>query len=353
MTFVNNHVKGYANTGISIINRSGSDPDDPAVRDTSWYMWARNVKVNYNIIENDSLWLDSLSGVYTLTQNAIIIGSNATHVLAGGSIEVIGNIIYDNNSPISQRAPIFIWINTSGEKIDAIKIKNNIIIDVVIDTANYNQEGVINVVSGTVVPGFVDISNNIIQGMSYNGIRVSIVNASQATETTVRIDDNDLEGAFTFPYYSPDEFIVASGNTHNHLPVENLIGKYIGTYNLDFLVKASADSAILATWDVSSYLDKILTYDIHIVATNATSAWAANYDFYATLGDDGGTPFFTAALYDSVGFKGFALGNLPTISWTNSDADNGVLKIHASALFTRYSIFIKISSRGIPIWNAN
>jgi len=350
ISFINNHIKGYVVTGMGSINQAGADPNDPGVRDTSWYMWGRNIKINYNIVENDSLWLDSLSAFCTgNTTVAIQTGSFATHVLAGGTIEVIGNMIYNNNSPISQRAPIFVFINIGGERMDAIKIKNNTIFDVQIDTADYSQDGVIYLNEGTVVPRFVDISNNNIYGIGYNGIKVNFTNSGQSQETVVRFNNNNVQGAFTNPYFCLDENLVANDNTYNHELVENLINKYQGNYYYSFDSDAAADSTEIVTWDMSAYWEHLTTYKIKVLLNDATNSVSAEYNFYAYVGSEDSASVFGSGLIDSVGYRGYALTSLPTIGWTATSEDEKTLKLHFPTTFTRAGMYIDIAGR-IPIW---
>lgn len=351
---MNNYVKGYCVMGISAVNQAGSDPDVPYQKDTSWYKWIKDVIVGYNVVENDSLWLDSLSGVYSNTQHAIAVGSYSDSVFSGGTIEVIGNILRKNNSPIKQRSPIFVFVPTGGEREDAVIIKDNTIMDVKIDTANYATDGVIYLVNGTLVPRFCMIAGNYISGTAYNGIKVNWINSGQAQETIVKFLDNEIEGDFTYPYYCRDDNITSSNNTYNHVRVPDLINTYVGTLKLALRTSGSADSLDIVNWDLTSIsADRLVTYKITVFITNALASFASEFNFHATCGDDGGTSFFQTGFIDSTAYKGYSSALLPTVSWTPITSDNQTLKIHTTNTYAELGLFIKITSWGIPIWKSN
>ncbi len=352
VNITDNNIKGFLVNGISAVNEPGSHPDVPSAIDTSWYKWVKDVKINYNFVNNDSLWLDSLSGVYTDTQAPIVAGSFGDSVFTGGSVEIIGNTIRGNNSPISQRSPIFVLVNIGGERMDAVQIKNNDIYDVQLDITNFATDGVIFLPSGTVVPKFTEISGNKILGTANNGIKVNFTNAGQSQETIVKIHGNDIQGSFIYPYFSRDDWTSLKNNTYNHEPFLELTSRYEGTSRHFIQTAASLDSTDILSWDVSGMDDRLITYYIEVMVSNALNSCSGIYTYYAYAGAQGSAPIYGAGLIDSTGFRCPAATYIPNVYWRGT-ATNKTLKLYSISGYTRTTIFMKFQSWGIPILETN
>jgi hypothetical protein len=351
---IGNHIKGFATAGIGAVNEAGSDPDNPSVIDAAWAKRVSDLFIAYNLIENDLTWLATLTNDYV---NHIQVGSYADTDLGAGAIKIIGNILRNCNAS-NQRGPIYVFVNTDGTPIDEITIKDNSIYDAEVTATTFGdfstQDGVITVVEGTIVPLFVDISNNKIYGDSANGIKVYPQNPDFAQSNSVNVSNNQLIGTFTNPVFiDRDLRQTALNNTYNGELLPDMIDAFNGSLKAKLLTAASTGTKDLLSQDGNNFLDGVCVYEVNIIAAGASPKFQALYKLSAYAKNDSETPVFGASFLEETWLLGTRnISYRPSLSWVGS-GDTRTLRVSCPTTYTNYFIEIKFSSWRNQHWRVS
>jgi hypothetical protein len=349
---IGNHVKGFATAGIGAVNEAGSDPDNPSVIDPLWAKRITDLTIAYNEIENDLTWLATLTNDYL---NHIQVGSSGDTDFGGGAIKVIGNILRNCNAS-NQRGPIYVFVNTDGTPLDEVTIKDNTIIDAEVTTTTFGdfstQDGVIYIVEGTVVPLFIDVSGNKIEGSSTNGIKIYCQNASVSQNNIVNVSNNDLYGTFAHPIFIDRDLRQRTlNNAYNGDKLPDLVDAFNGTFLSKLETGASSGFKDLLSINANGYTDGAMLFDIKIVAVGAASKRHVIYNYSALAKNDADVVAFS--VYEdggAIGVVGDALADPPALSWQGS-GDTRTLRITCPADYTNYFISINFSGWRLQLWS--
>jgi hypothetical protein len=344
-------VNNYCMGAIGALNEEGQDPDevDPA---NQWSKRVTDIYVSGNYCFLDSAWFESIT--HTAPFQYLTIGSFGNTVsFGGGSITVTDNQFMDCDVSDS-RALIWVAINTDGEPLKAVSIKNNTIWDVKVDTTTYGfpaeYDGVITLVNGTVVPKIVDISGNNISGYSINGIKVACYNTGQTQPHITSIKDNNFYGAFTYPLFADRDLNqIFSNNTYNGELLPDMIDAFNGSLKSSLETGASSATKDLLTIDASRYEDGMISYDIKIVVTEAVGNFRGVYEFLAVAQNDATVTSFSSTATKAKGINGDPQTYAPSVSWVGS-GDSRILRATCSQTFTNCQIFVNISGWRLQTW---
>ena len=340
---LSNHIKGYLWDAIAGVNEAGSDPDVPAEIDPLWAKRVTDVLIAYNYIENDSAWF--VLQTYGDSHSAIEVGSYSNTAIGGGSIIVHSNIIKNQNMSV-QRAPIFVFLNTDGTAHEAISIKDNIIWDAQV-SATWQSDGVIYLIPGDVIPKFVDISGNNIYGSSLNGIKVEMQNPSELQLSTVNINNNNLNGTFTYPLFiTRDLRQVTSNNTYNGDTLPEMIDRFMGKIEKTLITQGTSDQVVLLTLDANGFTTGAMNFDVKVNAGSAGNFYQAVFHYSAYGGNNEGVTAFGTDTLDYTFWSPATVDPddyIPALTWTGS-GDTRTLTFTGTVTYTGYTIVVEYSS---------
>jgi hypothetical protein len=350
---IGNDVKGFTISGIGAVNEAGSDPLWPGPGDAPIDpLWAKRVTdlwICNNRIEQDKAWYDSVNTANSC--DGIQVGSFATTALGGGSIFIHDNLLKNCNVS-NQRAPIFVFVNIGGERMEAISIKDNTILDVQLGNTYKDNDGVIYLNEGTVIPKFVDLSGNKIVAKSgvtlLNGIKINCMNSGLTQKIMVDINSNKFYGDFTNPIYANRELegFKAYKNQLNDDLLPDMIDQFNGSLDTALFTGNSSASKNLLRVNANEFPDGAMQFDIEVIASGAFNAFYGRYKFFGFAGNHDGTVSFSAPeIQDESGVLQNPKDFRPTFSWVaTSETDVKILRINAPTNYTNYKIKINISS---------
>jgi hypothetical protein len=333
---VNNHVKGFGNSGIYAVNEPGSDPDAPATSDTSWYKYVRDITIQGNTVENDSAWFvaqGSINASSGADGIGIFFGTYDDSTLAAGDFQILDNIVRHCNTPYA-RGHIFGFV-ALGEPLDAVTISRNKIHNAYVSP--YWDDGAINL-DGSIAPKLVDINNNFIDGTGDTCISV-------IAGDLVRINNNTINGTWNYPLAIPrDTEQKLFNNTLNDTLLMDMIDAFNGILYSELETGAGSATRDLLKINANGSTDGITNYEVKVVAVEAVANFYGTYYLNAIARNDAGTVnFSTSGVLRATGINGDPITYQPSLSWVGS-GDIRTLRLTCSSQYTNYKITVNSSS---------
>jgi|GEM_PF-1524806 len=198
----NNTIYGYGNGGIYAVNEDG---------DANYEKWVRDVTIEHNIVDQDSVWWNGLGITEPIIPIQVGTYGFTDADKGGGVFNVIGNLVR-NTAVNHARSSIFVFVNSSGARMDNINIMSNTLLNVKVSSV-YNDDGAISLNAGSMDPTYVHIGDNYIYGDCENAIKV-------LAGVFCLVNNNVIDGDFsTKIYIDPGTLYKLSGNVFDKIPL--------------------------------------------------------------------------------------------------------------------------------------
>ncbi len=342
---IGNNIKGFGYYGIYAVDENGN---------AGYEKYVKDVIIQGNIVENDLAFYTSLGITWNI--EPINVGSYSYGLpdlfLAPGSFIVESNIIRNCDMP-GARSMILVFVGNAGTPIDAVHIRNNIIMNAVI---GYPGDGAIMVAGPSLNPRLIDISGNTIDGNSAssntNGAGITVLAGELVT-----VHDNNIRGTWgggavnvanvlhQRVYNNITNNLGLSPSDSASISLPDMYSQGSGIFRLNIETSSIVPLTMdILTIDSQFYNSGSTTIDLIVRITTANMQANIIYRYVCYIGNNSGVESYATFHTETDEIVGDSTVSPPAVVWSTGTGSIHTLQISCGLAYTNYSVEAKVGA---------